>query len=184
MPDRTPGHWGRAQRRLHWWSAALILIGFAVAWVMVATPLSALLAKFLLYQTHKTLGLVVLGLTLWRIALRARYGRPAFESDLPRWQVRAAEAGHAALYALALAVPVLGYFVAATAPAQVPTLFLLIVPVPHLVGPDEAAFTWLRTVHRGAAIALIALATGHAVMALRHHLAGRMTLRRMWGAAR
>lgn len=183
MTAEPQAGWSRLQRRLHWWSAAFILAGFALAWVMVAVPLSALLEKFLLYQAHKTLGLTVLLLVLWRLALRARRGRPAWEADLPDWQARAAGAVHGALYALALAVPALGYFVAATAPQQVPTLFLLVIPVPHVVGPDEAAFAVLRATHRAAAILLVVLAAGHAAMALRHHLAGRPTLRRMWRPA-
>jgi len=177
-----PAGWSRLQRRLHWWTAGLILAGFALAWVMVAVPLAALLEKFLLYQAHKTIGLTVLALVLWRLALRARRGRPAWEAGLSRRQARAAAVGQAALYALAVVVPVLGYFVAATAPAQVPTLFLLVIPVPHLVGPDPAAFAALRAAHRAAAILLVALACGHAAMALWHHRAGRATLRRMWRA--
>lgn len=182
MPAEGPAGWSRAQRRLHWWGAALVLVAFAVAWLMVAVPLSDLLAKFLLYQLHKTIGLLVFALLLWRLALRLRRGRPAWEAELPAWQVRAAGRMHAALYALMLVVPVLGYFVAATAPAQVPTLFLLVVPVPHVVGPSEAAFAVLRPVHRAAAILLVALAAAHAAMAVAHHWRGRPTLRRMWRA--
>lgn len=175
-----PATWSRAQRRLHWWVAALIPCGFVLAFVMVAWPLSDLLMKFLLYQAHKTIGLTVLILVVWRLVLRARRGRPAEEIDLPEWQARAARIGHAALYALMLAVPVLGYFVAATAPAGVPTLFLLVIPVPHVVGPDEAAFGVLRAVHLSLAILLVVLAAGHALMAVRHHRRGRATLVRMW----
>jgi len=183
MSDLAPPGWSRLQRRLHWWTAGLILAGFALAWVMVAVPLDALLAKFLLYQAHKTIGLTVLALVLWRLLLRARRPRPAWDVDWPRWQVRAAETGHAALYVFALAVPVLGYFVAATAPAQVPTLFLFVIPVPHLLGADESAFKALREAHRAAAILLVLLAAGHAGMAVWHHRAGRTTLRRMWRAS-
>lgn len=98
------------------------------------------------------------------------------------WQRQAAGFIHGALYALALATPILGYFVAATAPAQVPTLFLLVLPVPHLVGTSAAAFAVLRGAHRAAAILLVVLATGHAAMAIQHHRAGHATLRRMWRA--
>ena len=182
MPAEVPAGWSRGQRRLHWWSAALIVAGFALAWPMVALPLDQLLAKFLLYQAHKTIGLTVLALLLWRFGLRLRRGRPAWDAGLPPAQARLAGAGHGALYALMLVVPVLGYFVAATAPAQVPTLFLLVLPVPHAVGADPAAFAVLRVVHRAAAILLLALAAGHAAMAVRHHLRGRPTLTRMWRA--
>ena len=182
MPTEVPAGWSRGQRRLHWWTAALIVAGFVLAWLMVATPLDDLLAKFLLYQAHKTIGLTVLALLLWRLALRLRRGRPGWEADLSPVQVRLAGSVHAALYALMLVVPVLGYFTAATAPAQVPTLFLLVLPVPHVVGPNPAAFAVLRAVHRAAAILLVTLAAAHAAMAVQHHLRGRRTLVRMWRA--
>jgi cytochrome b561 len=186
MPAEPAG-WSRAQRRLHWWSAGLILAGFGLAWAMVAVPLDQLLTKFLLYQLHKTLGLTALLLVLWRLLLRARRGRPAWDEALPGWQRRAAAAMHGALYGLAVCVPVLGYFVAATAPAQVPTLFLLVLPVPHMVGVDARAFAVLRAVHRAAAILLVALAALHALAAVHGARRGHGTLARMWrgsGAAR
>jgi cytochrome b561 len=175
----SPG-WGKAQRRLHWWSAALVLLGFTVAWPMVAVPLRDLLVKFLLYQLHKTVGLLVLLLTALRVPVRLWRGRPAWDSDLPAWQRHAAAWGHLGLYALLLAVPALGYFTAATAPAGVPTLFFLVIPVPHLVGVDPAAFAVLRPVHRILAILLVALAGGHALAAIFHHRHGRHTLVAMW----
>jgi cytochrome b561 len=175
--------WSRAQRRLHWSTAVLVVLGFAVAWVMVAVPLSYLLLKFLLYQLHKTIGLLVLGLTLARLPLRLWRGRPAWPRDLPAWQLYAAGRAHLALYLLLLVVPVLGYFTAATAPAQVPTLFLGVINVPHIVGTDPAAFAWLRPLHRALAILLIVLATGHAVAAVAHHRRGRRTLIAMWRGA-
>ena len=172
--------WTRAQRRLHWWTAALVACGFALGWIMVAVPLRDLLTKFLLFQLHKTLGLTVLGLAAVRLALRARRGRPAMEARLAEWERRAASLAHAMLYALLLAVPVLGYLTACTAPGGVPTLFLAVIPVPAIVGPNEAWFAVLRPVHRWAAVGLVALATGHALAALRHHRRGLPVLARMW----
>lgn len=175
-----PLGWSRAQRRLHWITAGLVGAGFALGWVMVAVPLRALLAKFLLYQLHKTLGLLVLLLTLPRLAVRLRRGRPTWEATLRPSQRRAAAVAHAALYALLLAVPVLGYLTAATAPAQVPTFFLGVIPVPHLLGVVPAAFAVLRPMHRALAILLVGLACLHALAALRHHVRGRRTLIAMW----
>jgi cytochrome b561 len=171
--------WSRAQRRLHWWTAGLVGGGFVLAWIMVAVPFSDLVTKFLLYQLHKTMGLTVLALLAWRWALRARRGRPAPEVTTP-WERRAAALGHAALYALLLAVPVLGYLTACVAPGGIPTLFLAVIPIPSVVGPDPAWYAVLFQVHRWAAVALVALATGHALAALRHHRRGRAVLLRMW----
>lgn len=171
-----PIGWSRAQRRLHWGTVLGVALAFVLAWVMVAVPLRALLVKFLLYQLHKTLGLLVLLATLVRLPVRLRQGRPAWDPTLPPWQRYVAGRVHLTLYALLLVVPVLGYFTAATAPAQVPTLFLGIIPVPHLVGTSTAAFAQLRPLHRALAILLVVLASGHALAAVLHHQLGRRTL--------
>ena len=114
------GGWGRTQRRLHWWTAILVLTAFPLGWVMVGVPIQELLLKFVLYQLHKTIGLTVLALTIARLAVRRARGRPEWD-DLPAGQRRAAGAMHALLFALLILVPLLGYLTAATAPAQVPT---------------------------------------------------------------
>ena len=148
--------------------------------VMVAVPLSDLLLKFLLYQLHKTIGLLVLALTLARVPVRLWRGRPAWDAALPTWQRHAAGRMHLALYGLLLVVPVLGYFTAATAPAQVPTLFLGVINVPHIVGTDPAVFALLRPLHRLLAILLVVLASGHGLAALANHRRGRSGLIAMW----
>jgi len=143
-------------------------------------PLRDLLAKFLLYQAHKTLGILVLAFTVIRLALRARYGRPPLAASLARWRRPAATSAHAMLYALLIVTPLLGYLTAATAPIQVPTLFLLIINVPHVVGPNPWWFAILRPVHRAFAITLVVLAAGHAAAALQHHRNGQPVLLAMW----
>lgn len=180
MQTDRPVAWTRAQRRLHWWTAVLILLAFPLGWLMVGVPLSQLLAKFLLYQLHKTLGILVFALAVVRLLVRVRRGRPRCDSDIPGWQRGTAEAVHVLLYALIFVVPLLGYLTAATAPARIPTLFLGLIPVPHLVGPDPIWFPVLRQVHRNLAVLLVVLASGHALMSVHHHMRGRETLIRMW----
>ncbi len=180
MPAELPRDWSLAQRRLHGLTAACVVAAFAVAWPMAGVPLAQLLLKFLLYQLHKTLGIAAFLATLARLVLRARRGRPAASALLPPWQRRAARVVHAALYVLLVAVPVLGYFTAATAPAEIPTFFLGFIRVPHVVGPHEGAFTLLRLVHRAAAILLDVLAAGHALAALHNHLRGIAPLATIW----
>jgi len=139
----------RIRRHLHWWTAALVTVGFAIAWLMTALPATELLVKFLLYQMHKSLGLCVAGLAMPRLILAWRVG------GHPR-------SVQAALYALLLLVPLLGYFTAATSPTAVPTLFFLAFSVPHAIAPDQAVFGVIRPVHKWLAIGLIGLAAWHA----------------------
>jgi cytochrome b561 len=139
----------RFRRHLHWWTAALVTLGFAIAWIMTALPVVDLLLKFLLYQAHKTIGLTVVGLAALRLWLAYRSGNP------PRGVP-------AVLYGLLLVVPALGYLTAAAAPTDVPTLFLLILPIPHIIAPDAAVFDVIRPMHEWLAIGLIGFAAWHA----------------------
>jgi cytochrome b561 len=173
--------WSPAQRRLHWTVALLVACGFVIGLVMVALPLTQLLAKIIAYQVHKTIGLLVPPLVAWRLVLRARRGRPADDPALPGWQRRAAAAGHAALYALLIVVPVLGYLSASSAPGQIETVMFLLIPIPHVLEPDEATYEALRALHQALAWSLVVLAAGHGAMAVAHHRRGHRVLARMLG---
>ena len=176
----APAAWSRAQRVLHWAIAALVLLAAPIGMSMVGLSFRHLLLKFLLYQLHKTLGIAAFLLALGQLALHWRRGRPAWDADLPRWQRRAAAIVHASLFGLLIVTPCLGYLVAATAPARIPTLFLGVIPVPHLVGTHPAWYAVLRQAHLGLALAMLLLTGGHAFMAVRHQREGRRTLSRMW----
>lgn len=170
------GGWSLAQRRLHWWTAGLVVLGFGLGFGMVAVPMRALLLKFLLYQVHKTIGLIVAGLVMARLVLRHRRGRPAGDPGLTLAARRAAAVGQGVLYVLLGAVPLLGYLVACVAPAGVPTLFLGVINVPHMLASDAARYDRLGAAHLWLAILLLALAAGHAGMAVWHHRRGAGTL--------
>lgn len=172
--------WSPAQRRLHAWGAILVLLTFALSLAMVALPMSQLLAKFLAYQLHKTFGLLVLFVTLARLALRARRTVPELAGLGPGMR-RAAQVGQGALYGLLVLVPLLGYLTAQAAAGPVPTTIFLVIPVPHLLDPNPALYAWLRPIHWIAAYALIAMAGLHAALAVHHHRRGLPVLRRIWG---
>jgi cytochrome b561 len=140
----------RVRRHLHWWTAALVTIGFGIAWIMTALPVTELLVKFLLYHIHKSLGLCVSLLAALRMFLAWRAG------DKPSGL-------QAVLYGLLLVVPLLGYLTAAASPTTVPTLFFLLFRVPHLIAPGPAVFEAIRPVHKWLAIGLMGLAAWHAV---------------------
>ncbi|RJF80763.1 cytochrome b [Oleomonas cavernae] len=185
MPRRRPAtertaRWSTAQRRLHWAGVALVLAALILAWVMTNIELRALLWRFWLYQAHKTVGLLVLALVVGRIWLRVTRYRPPLPPAIPLWQRRAADAGHALLYGLLTLVPALGLLVADTAPINVPTLVFGLVKLPSLIGPSKELYDVVRPLHELAAYGLLALATGHGLMALHHHRRGLSVLRRMW----
>lgn len=175
-----PLAWSPWQRRLHWWTAGFLVLTLALSVAMVNLPLTQLLAKFLAYQLHKSFGLLVFGLVLIRLLLRAARPAPALEGLSPRLR-RLARLGQGVLYGLLLAVPVLGWLAGQAAAGPVPTTLFLVIPVPHVLDPDPALYAWLRPVHQAAAYLLILLAAAHAALALKHHRDGLPVLARMRG---
>ena len=85
---------------LHW-IAAILIIAMAVAG-KVMTDLDISPQKALIYRAHAFTGLAVLALTLVRIAVILRRGKPAPDPRWPAWMVAASHATHYGLYALLL----------------------------------------------------------------------------------
>ena len=113
-----PRGWGWVTRALHWTMAALILfqLGFGL-WMVRAVP--DLLQRFTLTQLHKSWGFVVFVLAVVRVGWRlANRHRPPLPPTMPRWQVRAAEASHLALYVLMFVMPISGWIMASASPTQ------------------------------------------------------------------
>ncbi len=156
------------QRRVHWWTAALVAAMLVLGWSMVAVPLALLLVKFVLYQAHKTIGIIIFGLTLWRLALRRSRGGA---TPGPGWRGLAAGSVHAALLVLLLAMPVTGFLLSAASPSGVPTLFLGFIAIPQPIGPDPALFARLQDLHRLEGWAMLGLAVAHGTAGLLFHRA-------------
>jgi cytochrome b561 len=71
---------------------------------------SSVAPKYLtLVAIHKTLGIAILILALIRLAVRLRYGAPPLPADLPEPMKLAAHRSHYALYALMIAMPMIGW---------------------------------------------------------------------------
>jgi cytochrome b561 len=169
--------WGWPARLLHWGMAALILFQLGLG-VRSSHFTPDLLARFELVQTHKSWGAVILALALVRLGWRLANPTPRAPAGTPRWQVRAAAASHALLYALMIVLPVSGWVMASASPAQ-DLLGLenavfgrLAMPDPWV--PGSAAMEALaRAVHVWSAVLLGIVLALHVAAALKHHLVDR-----------
>src|ERR1700755_2988639 len=94
------------QRLLHWLMAVCILAMLFIGVGMVST----IAPKYLtLVSIHKPLGIAILILALIRLVVRLRYGAPPLPIDLPEPMKLAAYLSHYALYALMIAMPLIGW---------------------------------------------------------------------------
>lgn len=92
---------------IHWITVALVLtqvvLGFAFAEFMSKGP-----AKAEVFAWHKTLGALILVVSLIRLAYRLSNPPPPFPTDLPHWRRVAAVWNHRAFYFLLIVLPITG----------------------------------------------------------------------------
>lgn len=88
--------YGAVTKALHWSMALLILSLIAMGMGMTSLPNSPL--KGTVYTFHKSLGVIVLGLLVFRIYWRLTNPTPPLPADLPLWQQGAARLNHLFLY--------------------------------------------------------------------------------------
>ena len=99
-----------AARRFHWWTAAFVTVQVPVGLYMAYR--GNVLGIFdgttnFLYSSHKTVGLVIFALVVWRLLYRLVRGAPHPEPTITPWQRTASKLNHWALYSLLLVVPIL-----------------------------------------------------------------------------
>lgn len=137
-------------------------------------------ARELMKTWHSMLGLTVFGLVLVRLPLRLVLHAPPITPAPPAWQRRSALAMDAALYALLLVLPLLGWLTLSAAGKEI-TFFGL--QLPALIAPDRAWARSLEDIHEFIGELGYWMIGLHAAAALFHHHVMRDdTLQRMWPA--
>jgi len=154
---------------LHWLIALLIVAAFGLGLVMTDIP-GLTPTKLKYFSWHKWLGVTVFALACARLLWR-RLNAPPPPVRMPASQAKAADAIHILLYVLLFAVPLSGYFYSLA--AGVPVVYLGVLPLPVLIGPDPALKPILKTVHYVLTMTLAAGVLAHAGAALKHHFIDR-----------
>jgi cytochrome b561 len=93
---------------LHWLVAALFVGQFAWGWLMQEIPKSPPGFRADAFNAHKSVGLCLLALMLFRLGWRIAHPPPALPA-MPAWQSAVARITHAALYVALIVQPVSGY---------------------------------------------------------------------------
>lgn len=153
---------------LHWVLAVAIVALFGLGLYMADLPFS--LQRLQYYNWHKWGGVLVLALSVWRLAWRLLYRPPALPvaitQAMPAWQRVAHVAVQHSMYLLFFAVPLLGW--AYSSAAGFPVVLMGVWPLPDWVPHSASLAEVLKPVHKGAAWLLMLLALGHAAAALKH----------------
>ena len=153
------------QRALHWEMAACNLTMLFIGVGMVSTVGPEYLS---LITTHKTLGIALFALALLRLGVRARSGAPPLPADLPQPLKLAATASHYLLYALMIALPLIGWGMLSA--SAYPIVLFGPVRLPAILPQSDALRTILWHAHVYLALAFFALILLHLAAALFHGL--------------
>ncbi len=160
---------------LHWTIALLIIGMIAVGLTMEDYPISI---RFLAINLHKSFGLTILALSLFRLYWRLRNPAPPLPEGMSSFEQFAAKASHWFFYFLIIAMPLSGWlFVSAY--GKYPTVFFTLFEVPHLP-VAKALGAPLKIAHYYLAMGTLGLLALHIAAALKHHFINHDTvLRRM-----
>jgi cytochrome b561 len=100
--------YSRTAVALHWLIAALVIGQFAWGWLMQEIPKSPPGVRADAFNFHKSIGLCLLALTLFRLGWRIAHPPPPLP-PMAAWQARLANATHAGLYVALIVMPLAGY---------------------------------------------------------------------------
>lgn len=171
----------------HWVIAFFVVTNIALAWTFKTwddRPWTQSVTN-----THKTIGITVLGLALMRLLWRIAHQPPPLSPAIPRWQVRAARFGHVGLYFIIFAMPLSGwiYDSAWEWAKEVPIDVFGLFEMPRIAwvadmpaAPKKALDTIAGKVHVGLSYLLYALLGAHLAGAVKHQWFDRVpTFERM-----
>ncbi len=156
------------QRALHWTMAVCILAMLFIGVGMVSTIMPTYLT---LFSIHKPLGIAILLLALLRLAVRMWSGAPPLPASLPDPMRLAAHLSHWVLYALMIAMPLIGWGMLSA--AAYPVVLFGGVRLPAILPPSASLHALLWTAHQYLAFAFFAVILLHLAAGLLHALVRR-----------
>ncbi len=151
-------------RILHWTMAAMVLTMLCIGVAMVAS-----LADYhVLVSIHRPLGVAVLFLVVVRFVVRRLSRLPPFPPTMSRLERRAAAAGEYTMYALMLALPLVGWSMLSA--ARYPIMLFGSVHLPFILPHNAALYAILRRTHTLLAYVLFLTVLAHVGAILFHTL--------------
>ena len=156
---------------LHWLIAAVVLGTIPIGWYGATFEGAAAQSAT---DTHKSIGIVILALTLVRVGWRLGHRPAALPDSMNRALRWVARATHVLFYALLLILPLSGWWMSSAVPVGRHTFGFGLFDVPFLPVPRGWASAGpAHFVHTSLAWVMVALVVLHVAAALKHHFIDR-----------
>jgi cytochrome b561 len=166
---RRADSWDPVVKWVHWSTLLLIAAAYAAVWASETVPSREQHA--MLVQLHRSLGITIFALTLFRLGWRWRARVPSLPAGLPAMQKAAARVTEYLLYLLLLAQPILGILHTNARGDRVD--FYFVAELPAIIGHNRLLAREAIAVHGLVAELLLAVIALHAGAALYHHYVRR-----------
>ncbi|HEX4299895.1 MAG TPA: cytochrome b [Gammaproteobacteria bacterium] len=151
---------------LHWLIVLLVLCQFVVGFY--AKPLPVGIERLKMLTFHKSVGITIFALVILRLLWRWYSPAPKLPAGMKPLERFGAHASHMLLYALLLALPVLGWLTSNASNLTVRWFFTF--NLPNLTGPDPWLANLTKHLHDFGAWLLLALVCLHVAAAFWHEL--------------
>lgn len=162
---------------MHWLIACIVIPMLALSFFLEDLPNTMQGTAFLI---HKSLGLTVLLIMLFRLFWIHYRGRPALPPEMPGWERVFSRTVQYAFYFFLILMPMAGWILS-TVSNHIPSYFgLFPLPFPGITANEHLA-NIMDDAHKIMAWILIGLLFLHVSGALKHHFWNKdQVLKRMW----
>lgn len=172
-------HYNRVARTLHWTIGLLVVANIAIG--IFHDPLGDIYKGTM--GIHKSIGITVLALSLFRLSWRFTHPAPPLPAVMPAWEKWSAHALHYIFYGLMLIMPMSGWIFSSAGKYPIPFFGLFDIPK-FAVEKGSVLAEVTHEAHELLGFAWAALLLIHVGAALRHHFILKDNiLLRMWRAA-
>ena len=155
---------------LHWLIGIALIAETAFGFLLREIPRGTPMRGFWV-NLHKSTGIVLGLLIVWRIVWRFTHRPPALPQGTPVWQSAASRVNHGFMYVCMLVIPLAGYM--ASNFSKYGVQFFSIVILPPWGPNDPRLYALLNGIHNWTAYALTALIVLHVLATLKHMLIDR-----------
>lgn len=131
--------------------------------------------RFMIYQLHKSFGIMVLILSIMRLLWRLGHKPPPLPEGMKSWEIAAAKFTHIAFYLVMIGMPLLGWAMVSASPLPIPTKLFWIIPWPDLpfIPESRELEGVFKGLHENIGKLTIALILLHVGAAFKHHFVNK-----------
>lgn len=160
----SAGGYGIIAQCFHWFIALAIFAQIGIGVYVDGLPFG--MERLRWVSRHKSVGLLILGLFVLRLAWRCFDHAPRLPRPMSQAERRLAVTTHWLLYALAMTAAVFGWLHASA--AGLGASFFGLFPAPPLMAKNTGLSRQFEVIHAGLVWTLAAVLTLHVAAALRH----------------